>query len=120
MMAWVSWSVIAFRVLELAVLAGAFLVVRRYQLTHPQAARLLTRALAFWAVAQMTTLAGPFFHAYNAINVGSIDRIDWSAALFNVGALRFILFQLTVSALYAWSLWLIAYAALAQPDRRAH
>ena len=43
--------------------------------------------------------------------------IDWVEVLLRPQTLLQLARQWIFSGLYAWALWLIAYAALAQPDR---
>lgn len=116
---WFSWMGVLVAVLELGILLAAYLVSRRYLLTHPIAVRLVTRAIVVSGASQLIALVVPYLHVYDSVNtLQQYGPVDWHAALFNAGVLKLLLFQWTLSALYAYSLWLIAYAALAKPDLR--
>jgi hypothetical protein len=113
-----QWTGIVFALLELGVLAAAFLLVQRHAVTHPQAVRLCARAIIIWAVVQVLGTVLQFVPMDTPLAGYPTLHVDWMATMLSPATLWMVARWWVLSGLYAWALWLIGYAALAQPDRR--
>jgi len=104
--------------LRLIVLIGVIVVAHRYRPRFPKAARLMTLA----AMCSITALMiGQLVQNLIVPLIGPMRiysrEIEWMALLFEPSFWVMFLTQLVTSSLNAGSLWLIAAAALRQPDR---